>query len=90
MKIQVLGSGCKNCDTLYENVSRALEKTQLTQTALLEKVNNIDYFIKMGVFSTPGLVMDGKLISSGKVMTEEAVIELLNSRKQEKVSIIKE
>lgn len=85
MKIQVLGSGCKNCDTLYENVTRALEKTKLTKTCLVEKVNDIDYFIKMGVFSTPGLVMDGKLISSGKVMTEEAVIELLNSRKQEKV-----
>ena len=81
MKIQVLGSGCKNCDTLYENVTKALEKTQLNKTAKLEKVNDIDYFMKMGVFTTPGLVIQGELISTGKVMTEQALIEILNSRK---------
>ena len=81
MKIQVLGSGCKNCDTLYENVTKALEKTQLNKTAQLEKVNDIDYFMKMGVFTTPGLVIEGELISTGKVMTEQALIEILNSRK---------
>ncbi|MBU0463374.1 MAG: thioredoxin family protein [Proteobacteria bacterium] len=81
MKIQVLGSGCKNCDTLYENVTKALEKTQLNKTAQLEKVNDIDYFMKMGVFTTPGLVIEGELISAGKVVTEEALIEILNSRK---------
>ena len=81
MKIQVLGSGCKNCDTLYENVTKALEKTQLNKTAKLEKVNDIDYFMKMGVFTTPGLVVEGELISTGKVMTEQALIEILNSKK---------
>ena len=81
MKIQVLGSGCKNCDTLYENVTKALEKTQLNKTAKLEKVNDIDYFMKMGVFTTPGLVIEGELISTGKVMTEQALIEILNSKK---------
>lgn len=82
MKIQVLGSGCKNCDTLYENVTKALEKTQLNKTAKLEKVNDIDYFMKMGVFTTPGLVIEGELISTGKVMTEQALIEILNSSKK--------
>ena len=81
MKIQVLGSGCKNCDTLYEIVTKALEKTQLNKTAKLEKVNDIDYFMKMGVFTTPGLVIEGELISTGKVMTEQALIEILDSRK---------
>jgi small redox-active disulfide protein 2 len=81
MKIQVLGSGCKSCDTLYESVTKALEKTQLSQTAHLEKVNDIDYFRKMGVFTTPGLVIEGELISSGKIVTQEALIEILNSRK---------
>ncbi len=81
MKIQVLGSGCKSCDTLYDNVSKALKKTQMDQVATLEKVNDIDYFIKMGVFSTPGLVIEGELISSGKVETEEEIVTILNSRK---------
>ncbi|OGR15446.1 MAG: hypothetical protein A2277_01775 [Desulfobacterales bacterium RIFOXYA12_FULL_46_15] len=81
MKIQVLGSGCKSCDTLYENVTRALEKTRLTGAATLEKINDIDYFMKMGLFTTPGLVIEGELISSGKIVTEEALIDILNSRK---------
>jgi len=81
MKIEVLGSGCKSCDTLYENVTKALKKTQLSQTAQLEKINDIDYFQKMGVFVTPGLVIEGELISSGKIVTQEALIEILNSRK---------
>ncbi|MBT3178402.1 MAG: thioredoxin family protein [Desulfobacula sp.] len=81
MKIQILGTGCKSCDTLYENVTRALEKTQLNLTAQLEKVNDIDYFSKMGVFTTPGLVIEGELISAGKVVTEQALIEILNSKK---------
>lgn len=82
MKIQVLGSGCKSCDTLYENVIKALEKTQLIRTATLEKINDIDYFMKMGLFTTPGLVIEGELISSGKIVTEEALIDILNLRKQ--------
>ncbi len=81
MKIQVLGIGCKSCDTLYENVTKALEKTQLDSTTQLEKVDDIDYFREMGVFSTPGLVIEGELISSGKVVTEEALIEILTSKK---------
>ncbi len=81
MKIQVLGSGCKSCDTLYANVTNALKKTRLNQTAQLEKINDIDYFQKMGVLTTPGLVIDGKLISSGKIVSEETLIEILNSKK---------
>ncbi len=81
MKIQVLGIGCKSCDTLYENVTKALKKTQLDSIAQLEKIDDIDYFRKMGVFTTPGLVIEGELISSGKVVTEEALIEILNSKK---------
>ncbi len=80
MKIQVLGSGCKSCDTLYENMTKALEKCQLGENAQLEKVNDIDYFQKMGLFTTPGLVIEGELISSGKVMTEEALIQILKSK----------
>jgi predicted thioredoxin/glutaredoxin len=57
MKIEVLGTGCKSCNTLYENVVNALEKTGLTHGVQLGKTGDIDYFVKMGVFSTPGLVI---------------------------------
>ncbi len=81
MKIQVLGTGCKSCDTLYANAVTAIRKIGMEQTAQLEKINDIDYFTRMGVFTTPGLVVDGELISTGRVVSEEALIEMLTSRK---------
>ena len=81
MKIEILGTGCKSCDTLYNNVVKALEKKGLTEVAVLEKTNDIDYFAKMGVFTTPGLVIEGKLISSGQVLEEEKIVEMLEARK---------
>lgn len=80
MKIEILGKGCKSCDTLYENVVKALEKTGLTDVSNVEKTSDIDYFIKMGVFTTPGLVIEGELISSGMVLSEEKVIAALTAR----------
>lgn len=40
---------------------------------MVEKVKDITYFAKMGVFMTPGLVIDGKVISSGKAMSAEQI-----------------
>ena len=80
MKIEILGTGCKSCDTLYSNVVNSLEKIGLTDGTHLEKTGDIDYFIKMGVFSTPGLVIDGALISSGKVLSEEQILEVLKKK----------
>lgn len=80
MKIEILGTGCKSCDTLYKNVVNALEQTGLTHGAQLKKMGDIDYFVKMGVFSTPGLVIEGKLISSGQVLSEEKIVEILKTK----------
>lgn len=84
MKIEILGTGCKSCDTLYNNVVQALDKTGQTQTAQLVKTNDIDYFVKMGVFSTPGLVIEGELITSGQVLDENRIIEILETNKKGK------
>jgi len=80
MKIEILGTGCKNCETLYENVVRALAQTGLTHSVKLEKTGDIDYFMKMGLFTTPGLVIDGKLISSGRVLSPEGIVEILKDK----------
>ncbi|MCF6249285.1 MAG: thioredoxin family protein [Desulfobacula sp.] len=82
MKIEILGTGCKSCDTLYSNVAGALDKTGLSKTVRLEKSNDIDYFAKMGVFTTPGLVIEGELISSGQVLSEDRIVEILKTKKE--------
>lgn len=71
MKVEVLGSGCKRCDELYENTLSAA--SELDGVIEVTKVGDIHYFAKMGVFMTPSLVVDGKVVSVGKVLTKEEV-----------------
>lgn len=65
MKIEVLGTGCAKCSTLYENVKAALK--ELGKEAEVVKVQDIPSIMKYGVMSTPALVVDGKVKFSGKV-----------------------
>lgn len=64
MKIEVLGTGCAKCRTLYENVKKALEESG--KSAELVKVEDIPSIVKYGVMSTPALVIDGQVKFSGK------------------------
>ncbi len=65
MKIEVLGTGCAKCTTLYENTKKALEESG--KSAEVVKVQDIPTIMKYGVMSTPALVIDGKVKFSGKV-----------------------
>jgi small redox-active disulfide protein 2 len=77
IRIEVLGPGCKNCDDLYNNVRKAVEKTGALDMVKLEKKQDIDYFIKMGVFSTPALVIEGKVVSTSRVLNLDQIVDLL-------------
>lgn len=71
MKIQVLGSGCKNCQQLESNVTQSIE--ELGVRAEIEHVYDFDQMIEMGMIMSPGLVVDGKLVSQGKVPNIEEI-----------------
>ena len=73
MKIEVLGTGCKRCDQLYENARQAVEQCVARTGIEVSNIGDINYFGKMGVFMTPGLVIDGEVISVGKVLSVEEV-----------------
>lgn len=75
MKVEVLGPGCKRCDQLYENTMNAV--SELEADILVEKIKDINYFTKVGVFVTPGLVIDGKVASVGKVLSVEQIKKTL-------------
>jgi len=74
ISIEVLGPGCKNCDTLYDHVLEAIEQVALSDQVQVRKVKDIDTFIKMGVFSTPALVIDGKVVSTSRVLSRDQVV----------------
>ncbi|MCP4726678.1 MAG: thioredoxin family protein [bacterium] len=64
-KIQVLGPGCAKCEKLAANVKKAVEELEMEVD--YEKVTDIMQITSFGVMTTPALVIDGKVIFSGKV-----------------------
>ena len=75
MKIQVLGTGCAKCKQLTANAEKAV--AELGVQATVEKVEDLREIMKFGVMTTPALVVDGKVRVAGKVLTSDAVKELL-------------
>ncbi len=73
MKVEVLGSGCKRCEELYDNAISAASDFAPSTEIKVDKVSDVNYFAKKGVFMTPGLVIDGKVASVGKVLSVDQV-----------------
>lgn len=65
MKIEVLGSGCAKCKKLYEAAEKAVKDSGVK--AGLTKVEDMEKIIGYGVMSTPALVVDGVVKSSGRL-----------------------
>ncbi len=63
-KIQILGMGCANCKRLEKNARTAVE--ELGIKCEVEKVEDIEKIMSFGVMATPGLAVDGKVVSAGE------------------------
>lgn len=75
MKIEILGTGCSKCKTLEENTKQALAK--IGGFHEIKKVEDVVEIMNYGVMSTPALVVDGSVKSSGKVLNVEEIIKLI-------------
>lgn len=76
MHVKILGPGCKNCQNLEARTRQALD--QLGLDAEVEKVADYAVIAGYGVLKTPGLVVDEKLLVSGRVPTAEEISGLLS------------
>lgn len=74
-RIQILGTGCPKCKTLTANVEAAIK--ELGIHASVEKVDKINDIIAFGVMTTPGLVIDGKVKSAGRLLSVDEIKKLL-------------
>jgi small redox-active disulfide protein 2 len=81
MIIKILGPGCKNCAALTENTKAALQETGLD--AEVVKVQDFKDIAGYGIMSTPGLVIDEKVVSYGKVLKPQEIATLLKKSAQE-------
>ncbi|MCB6178778.1 thioredoxin family protein [Rhodobacter sp. Har01] len=75
MIIKILGSGCRKCVTLAENAAAAAQAAG--KQAQIVKVTDLAEIAAHGVMSTPGLVVDGKVVSTGKVLSADEIARLL-------------
>ncbi|HHW81244.1 MAG TPA: thioredoxin family protein [Bacteroidales bacterium] len=76
MQIKVLGTGCKKCNELEQATREAV--AALGINANIEKEEDIMKIMEYGVNRTPALVVDGKVVISGRVPSEKELKELLS------------
>ena len=76
MKIEVLGTGCAKCNELEEKVKQAVAKSG--KFAQIEKVGDLQKIMGYGVMSTPGLVIDGEVKSTGRVPSMEEIVGFIS------------
>lgn len=69
--IKVLGTGCRNCEITVNVIAAAAKQAGVEIE--LEKITDIAEIMGYGVMSTPGVVVDGKLVHSGGVPGPEQV-----------------
>jgi small redox-active disulfide protein 2 len=74
-QVQVLGTGCRKCQKLAELVKTVASEHQFDIN--LEKVTEIDKIADFGILAIPALVVDGKVLVSGRVPSEAEIQEFL-------------
>ena len=75
MEIKILGPGCPKCKTL-EKITRE-SVNEMGITAEITKEEDIVRIMNYGIMNTPGLVINGKVILSGRVPSPKEVKELI-------------
>ncbi len=75
MNIKVIGTGCDKCDKLYQNVQSAVQELNLD--AQIDKVEDLMEIVTLGVMTSPSLMVDGKLVVSGRVAKKDEVVRIL-------------
>jgi small redox-active disulfide protein 2 len=75
--IKVLGSGCANCKKLEATTRQAVSKLGVDADVI--KVTEYSEIMKYNVMSTPGLVINEKVVSTGRIPSEAEITSLLTT-----------
>ncbi len=79
MEIKVLGPGCARCQATEKNVIDAC--AQLNLAADISHIFDVKEFVKLGIIMTPAVIIDGKIVVSGKAPTVEELKKILSDIK---------
>ena len=85
MEIKVLGPGCQKCHELDKRTREVVQDMGIDVD--VEYVQDINKLIEYSILFPPGLVINGKMVSSGKVLSKKEIEKLINTAvSQEKES----
>lgn len=82
MKIKILGTGCAKCHSLEKTVKEVVK--DLNIAAEIEEVKDMGKILEYPILATPGLVINGRVVSSGKVPDKTEVAAYINGALSEK------
>ncbi|MBU0488638.1 MAG: TM0996/MTH895 family glutaredoxin-like protein [Bacteroidetes bacterium] len=80
MEIKVLGPGCPKCKTLYQATLNAVK--ELGIDAQVVKEEDIVNIMNYGIMRTPGMVIDGKVVFSGRIPSQTEIIDFITKATQ--------
>lgn len=74
--VKVLGTGCPKCKILITTVERVIFNNNINAT--VEKVEDIVNIMEYNVMATPALVVDEKVVTKGRIPSEQEILDFLN------------
>jgi len=77
LQIKILGTGCPNCNKLEEETKKAV--SNLAFEANIEKVTDYQQIMEYDILSTPGLVINEVVVSSGRIPSQGEITSYLTS-----------
>ena len=75
MEIKVIGTGCEKCGKLYENTLEVVKAAGVE--ANIQRVEDLLDIVRLGVMSSPALMIDGKLVVAGRIAKVDEIRKLL-------------
>ena len=75
MEIKILGPGCAKCKTLEKLIREVVSKNNIEAT--ITKVEDIMEIMKYNIMTTPALVINGKVVTKGRIPSAEEIKQLL-------------
>jgi small redox-active disulfide protein 2 len=76
MEIKILGTGCSKCKTLEELTRKVIKDNGIDVT--ITKIEDIVEIMKYNIMTTPALVVNGKVVSKGRIPTSEEIKQFLS------------
>jgi len=80
LNIKVVGSGCPNCQKL-EQLCREVVAEKNVQ-AEIEKVTDVYQFTELGIMMTPGLILNDKVVSAGKIPSKATLTNWITAARR--------